>query len=61
MFLWCAVRLLEYCREHGAYTGCELSKIDDDIDEEMINRLSDMTLVGMNTVLFFARSMIYTL
>jgi len=53
--------LLEYCREHGAYTGCELSKIDDDIDEEMINRLSDMTLDGMNTVLFFARSMIYTL
>ena len=39
------LRLLDFCVEHGAYTGCEYSRDDSDIDR-LMDSLSDLKLDG---------------
>ena len=49
--VYAVLRLLEYCRHNGAYTGCEFSGTDG--DEELLTRLSDLKLDGKAKFLFF--------
>ena len=42
----CMLRLLEFCVEHGAYTGCEFTTDEDRQAEDLLSRLSDLKLDG---------------
>ena len=39
------LRLLDYCVNNGAYTGCEFNKDEEDA-EDLLTRLSDLKLDG---------------
>ena len=50
--LICRARLLEYCVEHGAYTGCEFNRTDADTDD-LLTRMSELKLDGTRIMNMF--------